>query len=391
MRKQLNRSTWFAAFGACALAAHAAQAMNGPQVMSIDGGPLGSLNLSGGVDGYGYLVNNVPKGPLNGVNVGNALVQLQKASGILQFTIEIGSNGGAIPLGTGKPQQTSINQFSTGPLFAGYITISPPDMPFSISAGQVASLEGYEAGVDWYNASQLSTDIFAVENSQNRAVEFAYDHGPVSTTVSFGDGYDTGVFNFLQALVTYTFNSSNVINVFYGGNLGRTGLNAKTYGNVCGYGKASCNATVGTYGPYFANSQMFGAYYSYTNGNLNIVPEVQYIYAKKDHQLGLNQFSSNLGLALFGDYSFADTPYSIGGWVEYENSIGPDAWFVGPKSEGVGLAVSPTWQYKDLFARANAGYFYLFHNSFGGVKYGYGSSGTARGQFVGTLEAGVLF
>ena len=36
------------------LALHAAHALNGPTAIHIDGGPLGSLNLSGGVDGYGF-------------------------------------------------------------------------------------------------------------------------------------------------------------------------------------------------------------------------------------------------------------------------------------------------------------------------------------------------
>ena len=67
-------------------------------------------------------------------------------------------------------------------------------------------------------------------------------------------------------------------------------------------------------------------------------------------------------------------------------------WFVGPDAEAIGAAVAPTWQYKDLFARANAGYIYLLHNKDAfGTAYGYGNSGTDRGQFLGTLEAGLLF
>ena len=67
----------------------------------------------------------------------------------------------------------------------------------------------------------------------------------------FGDGYNTGVFNFLQALFTYTVNSSNAVNIFYGGNLGRTGLNAKTYSGTCTYGSTApgCFGTVGILAP----------------------------------------------------------------------------------------------------------------------------------------------
>lgn len=39
----------------------------------------------------------------------------------------------------------------------------------------------------------------------------------------------------------------------------------------------------------------------------------------------------------------------------------------------------------------NAGGFYLLNNKYQGVSYGYGTSGTDKFQFVGTLEGGVLF
>lgn len=380
MRRQLLGLGFVAASSLLAL--HAAQAMSGPTAIQIDGGPLGALQLSGGVDGYGYYVNPVASGETNGANVANALVELQKTSGVLQFTIEIGSNGGAIGLGSGaKPGQTSITTFTTGPLYAGYVTVAPTDMPFTISAGQIGSLEGYESGVDWNNPSQIVTDIFEVQNSQSRGVSANYTAGPLSATVTFGDGFDTGVFNFLQALATYTINPTNAVNVYYAGNLGRTGLNTITYGG----------GNTGGYGAYYVNSQMLGGYYSYTMGNLNLIPEVQYVYAKADQKLGLTKSSANFGAALFGDYTFGTSPYSVGGWVEYADSTGPDNWFAGPQSELVGFAVSPTWQYKDLFARANIGAGYLLNNKSGGVSYGYGSKGTGKTTFVGSLEAGLLF
>lgn len=376
---------------------HSAKALIPASGIEIDGGPLGSLTLSGGVDGYGYYMGSANKGTKDhGVNVGSALIQLQKTSGVLQFTIEVGPNGGAIPLGT-EPKQTTINQYSSGPLFVGYATIAPENSPLTLSAGQMPSIEGYEAGIDWYNPSQFTTDIFFVQPSVSRVVQANFRKGAVSAVVSFGDGYDTGVFNYLQGLLTYTFDPSNILNVYYGGNVGRTGLNAKTYGiPPCNYGELSdgCNMTVGG-SPNVANSQMVGAYYSFTSGNLNLVPEVQYVWAKPNAQLANEnwngKFTANFGAALFANYSFGTSPYSLGGWVEYEKSVGTGYWYVGPQSEAVGFALSPTWQYKGLFARANAGYLYLLHNSVSGFNYGFGKSGTGKSQFLGTLEAGLLF
>ncbi len=386
MRRQLLGLGFVAASSLFAL--NCANAMSGPSAITIDGGPFGSLSLSGGVDGYAYGLTGtsdnsiIGNGVSNGAEVANALVELQKTTGELQFTIEIGANGGAVTLGAQHPGETSINVYSTGPLYAGYLTVAPSSVPgLTFSAGQIGSLEGWESGIDYNNANQLTTDIYYVQNSQNRGVEAAYTKGPVSVTVAFGDGFDDGVWNFVQALGTYTLNSTNALSVYYAGDLSRQGLNATTYGNT----------PVGVYGPYFMNSQMIGAFYSYTVGNLNLVPEAQYVYAKKDYQLGLPQASSNLAGAVFADYSFGTSPYSIGAWAEYENSNGPDDWFIGPRSQAMGISVSPTWQYKDLFARVDAGALYLLHNKSDGVTYGYGGHGEDKAMFTGTLEAGLLF
>ena len=392
-------STTTLALGLVVLAGvfQSAKALNPPQAISIDGGPIGELALSGGVDGYGYYASNTSGSQLShGMNIGNAMVQLQKSSGILQFNIEVGATQAPLTVGAlsyggdGHLLQTSISNFSTGPLYIGSLTISPKDMPATISAGRLTSLEGYEAGIDWFNPSQLTTSIFYVQNNQSDGVEASYTLGPATLNVLFGDGWDTHVFNFLQASVNYVVDQNNSFYVYYAGNLGRTGSNAYTYALNSGWGPSGL--TVGQYGAYYINSQMIGGFYSYTKGNLNIVPEMQYVYAKADRKLGIMKSTSNLGVALFGNYAFADTPYSIGGWVEYEKSIGGGNWFIGPESEGVGFAVSPTWQYKDLFARVNGGGFYLLHNhSNDGTSYGYGNSGTDKFQFVGTLEAGLLF
>lgn len=371
------------------LALHCASAMNGPAAITIDGGPLGPLQISGGFDGYGYYLSdtneagNLPGTKADGAELANALIEVQKTSGILQFTLQVGANGGTAFFGSGHPGQASISTYTTGPLRAGYVTIAPPGSPVTLSVGQVGSLEGWESGVEWNNANQLTTEMFYVENSQSRGAELSYNQGPVSATVLFGDGYDTGVFNFLQAIGTYTFDANNAATLYYGGNLGTTGIAVKSNEGPTAY----------------QNSQMIGAFYSYTIGNLNLAPEAQYQYAKADAKIGISKPTYNFGAALFADYSLSATsPYSIGAWGEYFTShaavadSSDGAWYIGPNAEGVAFSLSPTWQYKDLFARADAGYIYLLNNkSSSGVAYGYGGSGTDHGEFVGLLEAGLLF
>jgi hypothetical protein len=381
-------------------ALQSAQAFNGPTAINIDGGPLGTLALTGGADGYFYGLsgtgNSMNYGLLGtdkatGAQFMNGFIQVQKTTGLLQFTIEVGANNSYV-LGY-APSKPSVQTFSTGPVYAGYLTLAPTSA-LSISIGQLGSLEGYESGIDWNNSNLLETDIFSVENSQSRGISATYTKGPFSGSVTFGDGFDTGVFNFLQVLGTYTFNSNNVLNVFAATNLSRTGLNAHIYGNAnTPYNQTS----VLNYGPYYVNSTMIGAFYSYTMGNLNLVPEVQYVYAKVDHEIGINKFSSNFGAALFADYTFGKSPYSIGAWGEYFTSNGPDNWFINPGAQGIGVSVSPTWQDKNLFVRGDIGLMHLtkFSNyssiPSGLNNYGYGNDGGSRNQADFLLEGGVLF
>lgn len=375
------------------LAMGAAQAMNGPAPITVDGGPLGSLQVSGAVDGYGYLIGNNNKSAVSsgitpnnhGFNIGSGMIQLQKTSGVLQFNIELASMGSAIVLGSNTPAPSTFNVFSTGPLYTGYLTLAPTGSPVTVSAGHLSSLEGYESSFAWGNVSQFTTVVADVENNSANGVQAAYTKGPLVATVQFSDGWDTHVLNFLQAQGVYSFDANNVLTVFYGGNLGRTGVNAHIYGNA---GTSWKNTTVGEYGSNYVNSQMYGGFYTYTHGNLTVTPEMQYVYAKPDAHVGINKFSANLAGAVFGDYSFANTPYSLGGWVEYEDSLGASNWFNGAHSQGVGIALSPTWQYKDLYARLNTGVFYLTHLTSGS---GFGASGDKRAQFASTLEVGLTF
>lgn len=374
----------------------AALAFNGPSAIKIDGGPLGTLQLSGGADGFGYATtgtgSSTSPGLLGtdkatGLEFMNGLVELQKSDGLIQGTIIAGATTN-FALGT-KPSQTSVQTFSTGPIYNAYLTLAPSEH-FNISAGHVGSLEGYESGIDWNNFNVLTTDLFYVENSQSTGVTATVTYGPVSGTVTFGDGFDTLVWNYMQLSATYTADSNNALTLYGATNLGKTGLGAKFYGNA-NLAYNSSGATVGGEGvANLANSSVVGAFYSYTVGNLNIVPEVQYVWAKKDPSLGLTSDSGNFGAALFANYQFGKSPYSLGGWVEYFASNGPDSWFLNPGSKGFGVSLTPTWQGKYLFLRGDLGLLHLTDIGTAGSP-GYGSD--MKGRNVGTflVEAGVLF
>ena len=204
----------------------AAHAFDPPAPVKIDGGPLGELQFSAGADGFLWALTGAGSsgsyGLLGtsrsaGVELMNGLVELQKADGLVRGTIIIGANNSVV-LGE-APHAASITTWATGPVHTAFITLAPSEH-FSFSAGHLGSLEGYESNIDWNNFNILTTDIFAVQNSQSTGVSATVNYGPVSATITFGDGFDTQVWNYLQMLATYNFNSDNALTLFGSTNLG---------------------------------------------------------------------------------------------------------------------------------------------------------------------------
>lgn len=368
-----------------------AQAQVSVKQMTVDGGPLGILNINGGFDGDFYAFSGANTNTLLETNKSSGAVarvldlKIVKPTGLVQFTVEVKPDD-SIYFGI-KPGSMSTNTFTLGPVYAAYVTLAPTKA-LSISVGQVYSTEGWESSTDWNNANIIDSPLYYVENSSSRGVAVTYTQGPISGTVTYGDGSDSGVFNVLQTLITYSPNGNNAASVYTYSNLGRTGPNTFGYGGgTTGYGYGGNPSDFANYSAYY-NSDMIGAYYDYTNGNLNLVPEVQYVYAKVDHKIGIDKFTSNFGAELIADYTFPKTPWSVGGQVMYYSNNGPQAWYLNARSAGLGLGVTPTWQKGNIFARGEVG---LLHLTSIGTGSAFGGGGTDRNQVIGLLEAGVVF
>lgn len=349
----------FAALSWLVLAPGAAFALNAPGAITIDGGPLGPLSLTGGADGGFYAQTNAPPGTLsNGAALGNALVELQKTSGLVQFTLETGAYA-AQTLGSAP---VTNNYTAESALYAGYLSIAPNSW-LSLSAGQLSPLVGYEGSQDWANASAFFSEVAATEPGQGRGVEVALNQGKFSATISLTDGYYTGVVNYVQGIGTWTPDSSDSVSIYGGGARGPVGVNAPGAGNAL-----------------LDNSTLFGAFYTRSQGALTLIPElqVQYWHAVR-----------SITTALFANYTISG-PWSVGGFAEYATqgynkttvyAATPDFFGYGPGSSLYGASVAPAWQRDDLFTRVDVGVLQA-HVTAGGAK---------PLELQGELEGGVLF
>jgi hypothetical protein len=399
MRLKLDTWSVFAFVAAIAPAtAHAADLPSPITFEAFTAGPLGTLELSGGADAYGYALtgagSDTNKGLLGtstsvGVQFMNGLVELQKPDGLLRFTVQVGAVN-SLTLGT-KPGPPSIQTWSTGPVRTAYVTLAPTEN-FTISAGQIGSVEGFESGIDWENYNLFTTAIFFVENSQSVGVKATYKLGSLTGTIIFGDGFDTNVWNYLQLKADYTINDNNSTTLYGATNLGSTGLGARFYGSATTPYNQTTVASAGVAN--LVNSSMVGGYYTFTAGNLSLVPEVQYVWSSKNASVGLTDYSSHFGAALFANYKFGDSPFSLGGWAQYFSSNGSAFWFLNPGAQGFGMAIGPTWTpawaNKHLFVRGDAGVIHLTNVGAPG-SIAFGSGGRERNQATFVLEVGALF
>lgn len=389
---------WFCGAVILAVASGLAHAVQQPEPFTFNAGPLGTLSLSGGADAYAYALtgagSDANKGLLGtstslGVEFFNGLVKLQKPEGLVQFTIEAGAVNSLV-LGS-RPKPQTAQKWSTGPFRSAYVTIAPTEH-FSVSAGQVGSLEGFESAIDWKNFNMMQTSLWDVENAQSVGVSATYKYGRFSGSVVFSDGFDTNVWNYLQLSASYAVNDRHSVTLFGATNLGSTGLGARFYGNATRPWTATSVAVAGAAN--LVNSSVIGAYYEFKAGGLTLVPEVQYVWSTRNPSVGLTDYSSHFGAALFANYQFPNSPFSLGGWLQYFTSNGRETWFLNPGAQGVGMVAGPTWSpewaKKHLFLRGEAGLLHLITVGVPG-SVGYGSSGNGRNQATFLAEVGVLF
>lgn len=384
-----------------------AYALDGPAPVEFDGGPLGQLDFAAAVDGYVFAQSGTSSDPhtsivgdqATGAKVTAWMTEVHKATGWLQFTVQAAEYQN-INLGTNKPNEVNPDRFQTGPIRSAFATLAPTDN-LKLSVGQLPSLEGYETVFAWNNPVGVRTVIAEPENTNSKGIQLDYTQGQYSGTLLFSDGYDTGDYNYLQFSGTDKINQNNNFTIFGGVSMGTTGPNVFNYGSG-GLPTDAANG-VGAQGLLAeVNSDMLGGWYTWIDGPLSLTGEVQGQYTPALTQYAaytsggvsddIPKATGNIAAAMFGDYKFGDSPYSLAAWVEYGMSRGSapqDAWFTTPNSSLVGFAVAPTWQYKKVFTRLNIGYVHFLNS--GTPPAGFGNDGKGQDQVVGTLEFGLVF
>lgn len=346
-----------------------------PNPFSIDLGPAGKTYISGVFSGLGLVQNNRASGDQTGhLDVSNGQLILQKIDGLAQYYVQVGAY--SLPsLGTPYVSATSGHAMSEfyGAAPVAYFKLAPTGN-FSIEAGKLPTLIGAEYTFTFQNINIERGLLWNQEPAISRGVQANYTIGPVAFALSANDGYYSDRFTWIAGSAAWTINSANTLTFAAGGNTGAT-----SYTNP-----ATPLAQ--------NNGSIYNLIFTHTAGPWTVTPYVQLSHIGKNPSIGISNSAGTWGGAVLANYAFSPN-WSLAGRVEYIASSGsiadntPNLLF-GPGSKAVSLTLTPTFQYKRFFARAEFSFVKAFDTTAG---FALGTSSTATNQVRGLLETGVLF
>lgn len=348
-----------------------------PSPISFDAGPLGTIYVSGVASGFADGQSNTYSAePFYSDrdfrwDISNGQIIVQKTDGLVQFYVQAGAYD---ILSLGAPTYSSSfitsNTFSAVPV--GYLKLAPTDT-FSIEAGKLPTLIGDEYTFSFQNLNIERGLLWNQEPAVSRGVQANYIIGPVALNLSWNDGYYSDRFNWLSGLLTWTIDPANTLAFAGGGNIGSTGF--------------TTNNTFAT--PLLQNnSEIYNLIYTWSNAPWTISPYGQYSHVSANPALGIFDSADSWGGAVLVNYNFGPN-WNLAGRVEYLGTSGGENLLYGPGSKAWSFTVTPTFQYKVFFARADLSYVTADHAA--PFSTAFGAYGTKSDQFRGVVEAGIVF
>lgn len=357
-----------------------------PEPLKFKSGFLGDVYVSGAVSGLLQWQNHVFPGDKNFlVDQANAQVFIQKVDGPIQFFVQAGSYSTpdiGLPYFRSGNINDSVVSGTTNLLYGvlpqAFIKIAP-SANFSIMAGKLPTLIGAEYTFSFENMNIQRGLLWNQENAVNRGVQVNYKAGPVTLAASLNDGFYSNQYTWAWGSVSYAINSSNTVTLIGSGNTKIT--------------------TVSSFVTplYLNNEQLFNLIYSHISGRWTIEPYLQYTRVPKSDKLNTTQDASTLGGALFVNYAFpskaTDAGFNLPIRLEYINSTGSAAkgapnLLYGQGSNAWSVTVTPTYQYKRFFGRAEISY--VKANSItNGLAFGSDGKNSSQARLL--LEIGLLF
>jgi hypothetical protein len=357
-----------------------------PDPMNFDLGPLGPVYLTGVVTPLVLWQNNpFPADQRSLGSLSNGQFSFQKTDGLFQYYVQVGVY--TIP-GLGAPYFNTPKATGDffGPLPLAWAKLAPTDT-FSVQGGKLPTLIGAENTFTFQNMNIERGLLWAQEPAISRGGQLNYTAGPAAFAFSFNDGFYSNRYTWLSGSATYTLDTSNNFVFAAGGNYAHTGKLTTT---------TPFFQTTAT--PLFQNNETLLTFvYNYNAAPWTITPYFQYTHVPAASSIGAFTDASTYGGAILANYSFGEgSPlpgFSIPIRFEYISSTGSTAngapnLLYGPGSNAWSITLTPTYQYKIFFARAEISHVGT-NSTTPGLAFGREGTNTTQTRFL--FETGVLF
>jgi hypothetical protein len=250
-------------------------------------------------------------------------------------------------------------------------------------AGKLPTLIGAESTFTIQNMNIQRGLLWNQENAVNRGVQVNYAKGPLTLAASINDGFYSKRYTWISGSASYALNKANTVAFIAGGNTNHTDV--------------SSTAT-----PLFQNNQqIYNLIYTHSNGPWTVQPYLQYTHVPTLPQFGANDSASTYGGALLLNYDFGSDAiapetrtagFKLPVRLEYIGSSGSAAdgapnLLYGPGSAAWSITVTPTYQHKRFFVRAEVSYVNARKIAPG---FAFGANGNHNSQVRGLIELGWL-
>jgi hypothetical protein len=358
-----------------------------PNPLGFDFEDMGKIYVGGAVSGMAYFQSNPTKltpGDVSSyMDLTNAQVTVQKTDGWLQFYVQAGEY--SFPtVGVTYAKSSLVPPATFGVVPVAYLKLQGQGdfSDWSIEGGKLPTVIGDEYNFTFENMNIERGLLWNTEPAISRGVQVNFSSGPFSASLSVNDGYYSNVLNTLSGVVSYAVDPTDTVAFSGSGNLGSPKIFA---------------VHPFPYNSPFNLGSVYNLIWTHTDGAWVISPYFQYQTTPtySTPALGTLLKSTELSAAaVLASYSFDDN-WKLAGRFEIENTTGrsfaatPNVLGFGAGSNAYEFTITPTWEYKLLFARAELSY----------VSVGNGTSGSlfnaptynSNNQVRVLLETGVVF
>jgi putative OmpL-like beta-barrel porin-2 len=264
--------------------------------------------------------------------------------------------------------------------------IAPTDN-FYIQGGKLPTLIGAENAFTFQNMNIQRGLLDAQGPTISRGSQLGYTQGPLALALSWNDGFYSNRYTWLSGSAAYRFDPANSLVLAAGGNFAHTAKVTTTTPFL-----------QTTAVPLFQNNEtIFTFSYTHNSAPWTVTPHLQFTHVPAASSIGAFSSASTIGGAILANYSFGDDSplpgVSLPIRFEYIGSTGSAAagapnLLYGPGSIAWSITLSPTYQYRIFFVRAEISHVGTSNTASGLV---FGPNGTNRTQTRCVIEAGILF